>query len=188
MSVPVGSRVFRTPVQLVRVMRTRLDSQFSILDVAIQTRQILRVFATRSLGPLPRAAHESFIERLDEVIVLHTAARAPCQSAAVAEVGRCFPGRAGDPAAQNDGRSTAAAAGTPGRTARRAGEHVVRVHRSEYQALPGRPAGPAEPAPDRVAIETSPPRPVCGEGAEAGEADGVKVQHAAVVDDRDRRV
>jgi len=143
----------------------------------------------RSLGSL--RAHEALVERLDEVVVLDAAARALGQPTAVAEVGRRV-GRAARAASGEDDRgTTAAAAGAPGGTARRAGEHVVRVHRAEHEAPPGRPAAAAEPARDRVSTRAAVDGRTSSavrQRAEAGEADGVQVQHPAVVDDRNGHV
>jgi len=148
---------------------------------------------SRSLGSL--RADEHLVETLDEVVVFKTAPRALGQSAAIAEAGRGVRavdgGRLGPSTAQDDRGTPTAAAGTPGGTAGGRGEHVIRVHRPQDQALADRPAGPAEPARDLVPAG----RPVVGrtsntfsgilrQRSEAGEADCVQVQHPAVVDHR----
>lgn len=157
-------------------------TQYSTVNVAIKTLQILYA-QDRSLEST--RAHEALVEGLDEVVVLEAAARAFSQPTAVAETGRRPGGRG--PGAEDDRRSATAAARAARRAARRGGEHVVRVHGAEDEAGAGRPARRAEPTRDRAAVarRRTDGRPVGGEGAEAGETDGVKVEHAAVVDDRD---
>lgn len=133
------------------------------------------------------------------MVVLQTAPGALDQPTAVAEVGRgAVRGTAAvGETAGDDGRTTAAAAGATGGAARSAGEHVVAVHRPENEAFADRPAASAESARDPVsarrldsgavdgrASNSTSAVVLAGQRAEAGQTDGVQVQHSTVVHHR----
>lgn len=139
------------------------------------------------VGPL--RADEDVVETLDEMIVLESAPRTLGQATAVAEADRDVRGlqaaiqRGRLGSSLDSRRSSTSAAGPPSGAARRAGEHIVRVHRSEDQTLAERPARAAEPTRDPTS-RTTLSIGVVRQRSEAGETDGVQVEHPPVVHHR----